>query len=50
MDITYDSYNDIKNKCENYDLYTSDFIYGDKICQYLPILLWIRISVEFHSK
>jgi hypothetical protein len=50
MNITYDSYNDIKNKCENYDLYTSDFIYGDNTYSLKNINDMMTMTLKIKNK
>ena len=50
MNITYDSYNDIKNKCENYDFYTCDFIYEDNVYSLTNINNMMTMTLEIKNK
>ena len=50
MNITYDSYNDIKNKCENYDFYTCDFIYEDNVYSLKNINNMMTMTLEIKNK
>ena len=50
MNIKYDSYNDIKNKCENYDLSISDFIYEDNVYSLKNINNMMTMTLEIENK
>lgn len=50
MNITHDSYNDIKNKCEKYDIDTYDFIFEGNLYSLTNINEIITMSLEIKNK